>query len=108
RLRIGGPLARFAAMGRSYMILAVRHWWFLSVSRPASGVNLCIIPELFIRVLSMSIEQSLLARAGNKCELCGSEQDVAAVLVSPHSQLTVDTGVVMCGTCQPQVAGADA
>lgn len=56
----------------------------------------------------MSIEQSLLARAGNKCELCGSEQDVAAVLVSPHSHLTVDTGIVLCGVCQPQVAGADA
>ena len=55
----------------------------------------------------MSIEQSLLARAGNKCELCGSEQDLSAQLVSPHSQLTVDTGVVLCGTCQPQVAGAD-
>lgn len=54
----------------------------------------------------MSIEQSLLDRAGNQCELCGSASDVSPFLVTPHSHLTVDTGVVLCATCKPQVEGS--
>ena len=51
----------------------------------------------------MSIEQSLLERAGNQCELCGSASDLSAMLVPPHAQLTVDTGVVVCDTCKSQM-----
>lgn len=54
----------------------------------------------------MSIEQSLLDRAGSQCELCSSASDVSPFLVSPHSQLTVDTGVVLCATCKAQVEGS--
>ncbi len=53
----------------------------------------------------MSIEQSLLQRAANQCELCTSANDLSPFLVPPHSQLTVDSGVVLCATCKAQVEG---
>ena len=55
----------------------------------------------------MSIEQSLLQRAANQCELCTSANDLSPFLVPPHSQLTVASGVVLCATCKTQVEGGE-
>lgn len=55
----------------------------------------------------MSIEQSLLDRAANQCELCGSASNVSPFLVAPQTLLTVDSGVVLCDTCRAQVESGE-
>jgi protein PhnA len=42
----------------------------------------------------MSIDKSLLGRAGNKCELCGSENGLSEYVVEPK-----DEAIVACETC---------
>jgi len=42
----------------------------------------------------MSIDKSLLGRAGNKCELCGSEDGLSEYVVEPK-----DDAIVACKTC---------
>ncbi len=55
----------------------------------------------------MSIEQGLLDRAGSQCELCGSANNVSAMLVPPQTQLTVDNGIVVCDTCKSQIESGE-
>ncbi len=46
----------------------------------------------------MSIDKGLLSRAGSKCELCGSSDDLSAYAVEPK-----DESIVICATCLASV-----
>ncbi len=52
----------------------------------------------------MSLEQSLKSRSDNKCELCSAENGLSAFLVPPESSPTVDNSILICETCQSQIA----
>ncbi len=53
----------------------------------------------------MSLLVSLEQRSGNKCELCGSSEDLSAYEVAP-SDGSADQAVLLCGVCKPQVEGS--
>jgi len=46
----------------------------------------------------MAIDQSILDRSGNICELCGSNQDLEAYTVEPKTEQ-----ILVCGTCKEQI-----
>jgi protein PhnA len=50
----------------------------------------------------MTIDQQLLQRSGAKCELCGSDQGLAACEVS-HAPAGADNQAVLCETCSSQI-----
>ncbi len=49
----------------------------------------------------MSTEQSLLARSGSRCELCGADQSLTVFAVAPQDG--VEGSVLLCGTCRGQI-----
>ncbi|WP_163934249.1 PhnA domain-containing protein [Paraferrimonas sp. SM1919] len=53
----------------------------------------------------MSLERTLGQRAGNKCELCGNDKDLSAYTVLPLHGGEVNSSVLVCGTCKPQIEG---
>jgi protein PhnA len=54
----------------------------------------------------MSIEKDLMVRSGNKCELCGSEENLSAFEVSP-SDVTTEQSVLICSTCKNQIESGE-
>ncbi len=50
----------------------------------------------------MDINQKLLDRSTNKCELCGSSEDLSAYTVAPK-----DEEILVCGTCKEQLEDND-
>ncbi len=50
----------------------------------------------------MSIEESLKTRSGNKCELCGSQENLSVYEVAP-SDKTVEQSIYICNTCKEQL-----
>lgn len=50
----------------------------------------------------MSIEQALLQRSGNQCELCGATDALAPMAVEP-SDGTLDKSIIVCETCKSQM-----
>lgn len=51
----------------------------------------------------MSLERELQQRSGNKCELCGSTENLYAFEV-PNSPTDVsETAILICGTCKDQI-----
>ncbi|MEA3405936.1 MAG: PhnA domain-containing protein [Pseudomonadota bacterium] len=50
----------------------------------------------------MSLEKTLIERSGNKCELCGSEENLSAMEVTP-SDGSADQAILVCGTCASQI-----
>ena len=50
----------------------------------------------------MSIEQALLQRSDNKCELCAATDALASFAVEP-SDGSLDQSVVLCETCRSQI-----
>lgn len=54
-------------------------------------------------VSTMSVEQALLQRSDNKCELCGSTEQLAPLAVEP-SDGSLDKSIVVCETCRSQIA----
>jgi protein PhnA len=54
----------------------------------------------------MDIEQALITRSEEKCELCGSTTDLAAYEVSgPPDISTEDQSALICDTCRQQIEG---
>jgi len=51
----------------------------------------------------MKLEELLLERSENKCELCGSEGNLSIYEVPPQSQNTAEECVVTCGKCLAQI-----
>lgn len=50
----------------------------------------------------MSIEQTLIARSGNQCELCGATEGLDIYEVAP-SDGTADQSILICETCKSQI-----
>jgi len=50
----------------------------------------------------MSVEQALLQRSDNKCELCGVSEGLTPFAVEP-SDGSLDKSVVICPTCKSQI-----
>lgn len=51
----------------------------------------------------MSVEQALLQRSDNKCELCTSTEQLSAYAVEP-SDGSLDQSIVVCETCRNQIS----
>jgi protein PhnA len=52
----------------------------------------------------MSIEQSLMARSEQKCEMCGASGPLSVYEVPP-AEAHADKCVMLCDTCKSQIAG---
>lgn len=50
----------------------------------------------------MSIEKELIARSGGKCELCGSDNGLSVLEISP-SDGTAQQSIYVCSTCKDQI-----
>ncbi|MGB1218019.1 MAG: PhnA domain-containing protein, partial [Saprospiraceae bacterium] len=51
----------------------------------------------------MSVEKLLQERSNNQCELCQSKEGLQVYEVSPSDE-TVDTAIMVCGTCHGQLS----
>jgi protein PhnA len=51
----------------------------------------------------MSLEKLLIERSGNKCELCGSDNDLKLYEVLPQSSATADNCILICSKCRAQI-----
>ena len=54
----------------------------------------------------MSIKKELEARSGGICELCGSNEDLTVLEVSP-SDGSAEQSILVCSTCRPQIEDSD-
>lgn len=50
----------------------------------------------------MSVEQTLITRSGNQCELCGATEGLSVYDVAP-SDGTADQSIFICETCRNQI-----
>ena len=50
----------------------------------------------------MSLEKTLLERSGNKCELCGAEDNLTVLEVAP-SDGSAEQAILVCATCHSQI-----
>ncbi|TRX62986.1 alkylphosphonate utilization protein [Carboxylicivirga sp. M1479] len=55
----------------------------------------------------MSVEKSLRARSGDKCELCGSEEGLVVYQVAPVNAADASESVLVCSTCHDQIEKPD-
>jgi len=55
----------------------------------------------------MTIEQKLMQRADNSCELCTAQGQLSVYGVTPAAELTADTSVLLCEACQQQIEQPD-
>jgi protein PhnA len=51
----------------------------------------------------MSVEQTLIERSGNICELCSATEGLSVVEVTP-SDASADQAIYLCETCKSQIA----
>ncbi|MDP2572409.1 PhnA domain-containing protein [Vibrio penaeicida] len=51
----------------------------------------------------MSTESTLIERCGSQCELCASQAPLQPYIVAPHSMVTVDHAIMLCGTCLNEI-----
>lgn len=51
----------------------------------------------------MSLEQTLLQRCDNKCELCSSDNNLSVYEVPPAADPDSDKAVMLCQTCKGQI-----
>lgn len=54
----------------------------------------------------MSVEQELMNRSANKCELCGSEENLSVMEVTP-SDGSADQSILVCSTCKGQIESGE-
>lgn len=54
----------------------------------------------------MKIEKALLARAEEKCELCGSTESLSGYIVEPKTGSSADECVLTCQNCKGQIEDA--
>lgn len=55
----------------------------------------------------MTNEQQLRDRAGDKCELCGTEEGLVIYEVTPAPDNTMNQAVLICGDCHAQIEDAE-
>lgn len=65
-----------------------------------------IIRHLNIRTEQMNTEQTLKERSGNKCELCGAENELSVYEVAP-SDGSAEQSILICATCRGQIENPD-
>ena len=51
----------------------------------------------------MSLQQQLLSRSGNKCELCTSTTNLSVYEVPPTDHANADNSIIVCKTCLDQI-----
>ncbi|TCC87381.1 PhnA protein [Pedobacter frigiditerrae] len=51
----------------------------------------------------MSLQQELLNRSGNKCELCTADANLLVYEVPPASNANADNSIIVCKTCLDQI-----
>lgn len=51
----------------------------------------------------MSLQQQLLTRSGNKCELCNSDTNLSVYEVPPTDNANADNSIMVCKTCLDQI-----
>jgi protein PhnA len=51
----------------------------------------------------MSLQQELVNRSGNKCELCTAETNLAVYEVPPTDNANTDNSILVCKTCLDQI-----
>ncbi|MBA4501224.1 PhnA domain-containing protein [Marinobacterium marinum] len=51
----------------------------------------------------MTIEQALHTRSESKCELCGATENLAAFMVPPSGDDSVDQSILACAVCRAQM-----
>jgi protein PhnA len=51
----------------------------------------------------MKLEEVLHNRSGNKCELCGSENDLRVYAMPPQDQSNEDNSILVCSKCLAQL-----
>ena len=51
----------------------------------------------------MSIEKALMERAENKCELCGSTENLSTYDIPPDIDGSVDKSILLCHVCKEQI-----
>lgn len=51
----------------------------------------------------MSLQQELINRSGNKCELCTAETDLSIYEVPPTDNANIDNSILVCKTCLAQI-----
>lgn len=56
----------------------------------------------------MTTEDTLLARADSKCELCDADGDLSAYQVPPSADGGADACVLTCGECRDRIENPDA
>ena len=54
----------------------------------------------------MSIENTLIERSGNKCELCGAQEDLTVLEVTP-SDGSAEQAILVCGHCHSQIENSE-
>ena len=54
----------------------------------------------------MSLEQQLKERSGNKCELCGAEENLNSYEVSPSDE-SLEKSVLVCSTCKETISNPE-
>src|SRR5690554_5905473 len=55
----------------------------------------------------MSVEKELQQRSGNKCELCGNEENLSVFEVPNSPGSGADASVLTCNTCKDQIENPD-
>lgn len=51
----------------------------------------------------MSLQQQLLTRSGNKCELCNADTNLSVYEVPPTDNANADNSIMVCKTCLDQI-----
>lgn len=51
----------------------------------------------------MKLEEVLLQRSGNQCELCGGTNDLQVYEVPPQDQPNEDNSIILCAKCRAQI-----
>lgn len=51
----------------------------------------------------MSLQQQLLTRSGNKCELCNADTNLSVYEVPPTDNANADNSIIVCKTCLDQI-----
>jgi protein PhnA len=51
----------------------------------------------------MSLQQQLLTRSGNKCELCNTDINLSVYEVPPTDNANADNSIIVCKTCLDQI-----
>lgn len=51
----------------------------------------------------MSLQQQLLNRSGNKCELCNADTNLSVYEVPPTDNANADNSIIVCKTCLDQI-----